>query len=156
VSSLFAFSHSASTAIYTLSLHDALPISFGDHQVYGFGSDKLDIGTSGIEMSVVRNNVAFFAHHAEENAFGSPALMGGNDVPVTENILDGIAEVVEASAAGVTLVAFDQCRPLMRGHGAGPGVSQQVYEHIFGRQKKQIVMRGAEELVPLQTHGPGD
>src|SRR5207244_11040670 len=85
VSSLFAFSHSASTAIYTLSLHDALPISFGDHQVYGFGSDKLDIGTSGIEMSVVRNNVAFFAHHAEENAFGSPALMGGNDVPVTRS-----------------------------------------------------------------------
>ena len=72
--------------------------------------------------------------------------------PVAEDVPDKIAEV--ASAASVTLVAFDQGGPLMRRHGADSGIGQQVYEHILGVQQKQVVMRRAEEFLTLRTRGP--
>ena len=107
---------------------------FGDRQVDGLGAHKLDVGARGVEVRVVGNDVALLAHHVEQNALGGAALVRGDHVPIAEDVLDGVAEVIEASAAGVALVAFHDGRPLMGGHGAGAGVGQQVDEHVVGRQ----------------------
>ena len=51
-------------------------------------------------------------------------------------------EAVEAAAAGVALVALHDRGPLVRGHGAGAGVGEQVDEHIVGGEQEKIVVRG--------------
>ena len=107
--------------------------AFGNHQIHRLRPDELDIGAGGIEVRVVRNDVSLLAGDVEQNALGGPALMGGNDVLVAENVLDGVAEVIEAAAARVAFVAFHEGRPLMSRHGAGAGVRQQVNQHVIGR-----------------------
>ena len=54
--------------------------AFGDDQVDGLGADELDVGAGGIEMGVVRNDVAFLAGDAEQDALGGAALVGRDDV----------------------------------------------------------------------------
>ena len=130
--------------------------AFGNDQVDRLGADKLDVGAGGVEVRVVGDHVALLAHHAEQDALGGAALVSGNHVPVAEDVLHRIAEPVEASAAGVTLVALHDRRPLVRGHGPGAGVGQQVDQHIVGRKQKQIVVRGAQQLLALLAGGPAD
>src|ERR1700688_1475979 len=101
---------------------DARLAAFGNDHVCGFGSYVFDVGAGGVEVGVVGNDVAFFAHHAEEDALGGSALVGRDDVLVSEDILDGGAESFEAAAAGVTLVAFHDGGPLVGGHGSGAGI----------------------------------
>ena len=68
---------------------------------------------------------------------------------VAEDFLDGIFEAVEAAAAGVAFVAFHDGGPLVRGHGAGAGIGEQVDQDIVGGQKEQVVVRGFEQLLAL-------
>ncbi len=93
---------------------------------------------------------------AEQDAFGGTALMRRDDVAVAEDVLDRVAEVVEAAAAGVALVAFHDGGPLMSRHGAGAGVGEQVDEHIVGRQEEQVVVGGTQQLFTLRAGGPAD
>ena len=60
-----------------------------DDQIDGFGAGELDVGAGGVEVRVVGDDVAFLAGHAEQDALGGAALVGGNDVLVAENVLDG-------------------------------------------------------------------
>ena len=62
--------------------------------------------------------------------------MRGDDVPVAEDILNGILEAIEAAAAGVAFVAFHDGGPLVGGHGAGAGVGEQVDEDIVGGEQE--------------------
>ena len=98
----------------------------------------------------------FLHMHAEEDAFGGATLVRRDHVLVAEDVLHGIAEAVEAAAAGVALVAFHDGGPLMRGHGAGAGVGQQVDEDVVGREQKQVVVRGAQQMLALFAGGPAD
>ena len=116
--------------------------ALGDDQVHGFGADELHIGAGGVEVGVVGDDVAFLAGHAEENALGGAALMGGDHVLVAADVLNRVAEPVEAAAARIALVAFHDGGPLVGGHGAGAGVGQQVDENIVRRKQKQVVVRG--------------
>src|SRR5208282_1930724 len=75
--------------------------AFRNNQVASLSADELHVGAGSIEMGVVRDYIAFLAHHAKQNALGGAALVGGNDVRVAENILDRIAKPLEAAAAGV-------------------------------------------------------
>ena len=56
------------------------------------------------------------------------------------------AEAVEAAAAGIAFVAFHDGRPLMRGHGAGAGVGEQVDQDVVGGKQEQVVVRGFAEV----------
>ena len=98
----------------------------------------------------------FLQHDAEQDAFGGAALVGGNDVLVAEDVLHGVAEAVEALAAGVALVALHDGGPLVGGHGAGTGVGEQIDEHVVGRQEKEVVVRGPEQLLALGAGGPAN
>ena len=116
--------------------------AFGDEEVDGFGADELDVGARGVEVGVVGNDVAFFAGDAEEDALGGAALVRGDDVLVADDVLDGVAETVEAAAAGVALVAFHDGGPLMGGHGAGAGVGEEIDEYIVGVEEEEVVVGG--------------
>ena len=129
-------------------------LPFFDDEIDGFGADEFDVGAGGIEVRVVGDDVAFFAGHAEEDAFGGASLMRGDDVAVAEDFLDGILEAVEAAAARVAFVAFHDGGPLMRGHGTGAGVGEKVDEDIVGGEEEEIVVRGLEELFALCAGGP--
>src|SRR5208282_2569052 len=94
------------------------------------------------------------AHHTEEDALGRSPLVRRDDVLIAEDILHRAAELLEAAAAGITLIAFHHGRPLMRGHSSGAGISKEIDEHVVRRQKKKIVERRAEELLALRACGP--
>ncbi len=98
----------------------------------------------------------FLQVHAEQDAFGGAALVRGDHVLVAEDVLDGIAKAVEAAAAGVALVAFHDGGPLVRGHGAGAGIGEQVDEDVVRREQKQIVVRGTQQMLALLAGGPAD
>ena len=86
----------------------------GDGQVDGLGADEFDVGARGVEVRVVGDDVALLARHAEQDALGGAALVRGDHVLVAEDVLDGVAEAVEAAAAGVALVALHDGGPLLR------------------------------------------
>ena len=48
-------------------------------QVHCLGSRELAVWSRGIEMHVVRDDVALLAHDAEENVLGRPSLVRWND-----------------------------------------------------------------------------
>ena len=128
--------------------------ALGDDEIDRLGADELHVGAGGVEVRVVGDDIAFLAHHAEENALGGAALVGRDDVLVAEDILNGSAELLEAAAAGITLVAFHHGGPLVGGHGASAGIGEQVDEDIVGGQKKEVVVRGAEQLLALRAGRP--
>src|ERR1043165_2775568 len=131
-------------------------VSFFDHQIDGLCTHEFDIGSRGVEVRVVGDDIAFFSGHAEQDALSRASLVVGDHVPITEAFLDGIFEVVEAFAAGVALVAFHDAGPLVRGHGASAGVGEQIDEDIVGGQQEEIVVRRFEELLALSSSGPAN
>src|SRR6266536_2365655 len=128
--------------------------AFFDDEVDGFGSHEFDVGAGSVEVRVVGDDVAFLAGYAEKNPLGSAPLMGRDDVAVAEYFLNGIFETIEAAAAGVALVAFHDGGPLVRGHGSGAGVGEQVDQDVVGGKKEEVVVRGFEELLALGAGGP--
>jgi hypothetical protein len=111
-------------------------LPFFDHQVDGLGPDELDVGAGGVEVRVVGNYISFLAGDSEKDALGGASLMGGDYVTVTEDILDGTFEMVEAAATGVAFIAFHDRGPLVRGHGSGAGVGEQVDQDIVRGEKE--------------------
>jgi hypothetical protein len=63
-------------------------------------------------------------------------------VTVAEDFLNGRLKAIEAAAAGIAFVAFHDGGPLMRGHGSGAGIGEQVDEDIVCGEKEQVVVRG--------------
>ena len=151
---------SASSAAHVHVALEGMPrrglTRLSDRQVDGLGAEELDVGARGVEVRVVGNDVALFAGAIEQDALGGAALVRRDHMLVAEDVLNGIAEAVEATAAGIALVTLHDGRPLLRGHGAGAGVGEQVDEHIVGGQEEQVVVRGAQQLLALLTRGPAD
>jgi hypothetical protein len=129
---------------------------FGDRQVYCLRADELDVGARGVEVRVVGDDIALLAGHAEQNALGGAPLVRGDHMLIAEDVLDGVAEAIEAAAAGVALVTLHDRSPLPRGHRAGARVGQQVDEHIVGGKQKQVVVGGPQQLFALFARGPAD
>ncbi len=86
----------------------------------------------------------FLQHHAEQDALRRAPLVRRDHVLVAEDILHGIAKVVEAAAAGIALVAQHDGCPLPRRHRSRARIGQQVDKHIVSGKQKQVVMRGAQ------------
>ncbi len=128
----------------------------GNRQIHGFGPHKFNVGARGVEVRVIGNHIALLAHHAEQNALGRATLVRGDHMLVAEDVLDGVAKMVEAPAAGIALVAQHDGRPLLRRHRAGARIGEQVDQHIVSRQQKQVVMRGPQQLFALLPRGPAN
>jgi len=73
-------------------------------------------------MGVVGDHVAGFAHDGEEDALGGAALVGGDHVAETGELVGHALEAEETFAAGVGFVAAHHGGPLFGGHGAGAGI----------------------------------
>ena len=120
-------------------MHERRVLALFAQEVDGLGAGELDIGAGGIEMGVVGHDVAGLAHHTEEDAFGGATLVGGDDVLISHDFLHGIAEAVEAGAAGIAFVAAHDGRPLRGGHGASAGVGEEIDEDFVGVEEKDVV-----------------
>jgi hypothetical protein len=136
-------------------LQGRLP-AFRNDKIDRFGADEFNVGTRRIEVGIVGDDIAFLAHHSEENPLSGSALMRGNHVRVAADVLDRIAKTIEAAAARVALVALHDGGPLMRRHGASARIRQQVDQHIVGLEKEKIVVRGLDQLFTLRPRGPAD
>ena len=130
--------------------------SFRDRQVHGFGADEFYIGARRVEVRVVGNYVALLAHHVEQNAFGRASLMGRDHMLIAKDVLDGVAKMVEAPAAGVAFVPQHDRRPLLGRHRARARIGKQVDQHVVGGKEKQVVVRGAQKLFAFFAGRPAN
>ncbi len=129
---------------------------FRNDHIQCFGSYKFHIGPRRIEVRVVGNDVTLLAHDAEENAFGSAPLVRRDDMPVAEDVLNRVAKPVKAAAPGITLVAFHDRGPLVRGHGASARIGEEIDQDVVGRQQEEVVVCGLEKALTLDSRGPAD
>jgi hypothetical protein len=136
-------------------VHTGLAPFRNDH-IQCFGSYKFHIRPRRIEVRVVGNHIALLAHDTEENAFGSAPLVGRDDMPVAEDVLHRVAKAVKATAPGITLVAFHDCGPLVRGHGSGTRIREEVNQDVVGRQQEEVVVGGLEKALALGARRPAD
>jgi hypothetical protein len=136
-------------------LQGRLP-ALGDEQVYSLGAHELDVGARCIEMSVIRNDVTFLARDFKQNAFCRTTLVSGDDMFVADDFVDRVAEAIEASASGVALIALHDRSPLVRGHGSGSRVSEEIDEHIICWQEEEVVVRGFQQFFALRARRPAD
>ena len=131
-------------------------LAFSDDEVEGFGSGGFDVGASGIEVSVVGDNVSGLEDGGEEDALGGASLVSGDDVLVAEDALHGVSETDVAAASGVTFIAFHDGSPLVGGHGSGAGVGEEIDEDVIGGHEKEIVVGVLEETLAVSTLRPVD
>ena len=117
--------------------------AFRNDQIHRSRADELDVGPGGVEVRIVGDGVPFLAGHGKQDALGSASLVSWDDVFVSDNVLNGATKTIEAAAAGVTLIAFHDCRPLVRGHGARAGVREEVNQDIIGWKEEKVVIGGA-------------
>jgi hypothetical protein len=117
---------------------------FFNDQINGFRAGEFHVGACSVDVGVVGNDVSLFAGDSEQDALGGASLVRGDYVLVAEDLLDGFFEVIEAFAAGVTLVAFHDAGPLVGRHCSRAGVGEQVDENVFGGKQKEVVERGLE------------
>ncbi len=115
--------HRGDRLLKRLNVHVALERMLGlavaslrDQEVAGLGALELDIGSGGVEVGVGGHHIAFSDHRRKEKPFGSPALMGGQDLVEAGDRGDRLAEPLVGAAAGVRLVTSHHPRPLTRGH----------------------------------------
>ena len=89
------------------------------------------------------------AEDGEEDPLGGASLVGGDDVLEAGQFADLVVEAVEASRAGVRLVAAHDARPLIGAHGRRAAVGQQVDQHVFGGHQEEIVAASPQDLLAI-------
>ena len=109
----------------------------------------LDVGSRSIEVRVVRHNRARLEHRARDDVFGGAPLMRRNHVRETGDVLHRFHERVKRAAAGIRFIALHHAGPLVHRHRAGAGVRQQVDQHVFGVQLKDVVVCGLDGGEPF-------
>ena len=112
--------------------------ALGDDEVDRLGAGRLDVGAGGVEVGVVRDDLARPADDREQDLLGGPALVGRDDVAERPQLLDRLEEREPRRRAGVRLVAVLDGRPLVAAHGAGPRVGQQVDQDVLGVEREQV------------------
>ncbi len=110
---------------------------------------EFDIRARGVEVRIRRNDLARLAGHREQDALGRAALVRRNHVPEAGQIVHHPLQPEEAFAAGVGLVAAHHRRPLLRGHGAGAGIGEQIDQDIARFDEEQVVAGTGQETLAL-------
>ena len=88
-------------------------VALRDEQVDRRPAGELDVGTGGVEMRVVRDDLAGATDRSEQDLFRRPSLMGRDDVPEREEILNRREETKPRWGSRVALVAVLNCCPLV-------------------------------------------
>jgi hypothetical protein len=128
----------------------------GAAQIQRRGADGLEVGAGGVEMRVVRHDVAGAARGGEQDALGRAALVRGDDVAITGDLAHGRLEAEERAGPGVGFIAGHHAGPLGGGHGAGAGVGQQVDDDVLRLEEKEIVVGGGQRGGALLAGGEAD
>ena len=112
---------------------------FGDGQVDGARAGEFDVGARGIEVRIGGDDVPRLAHHGEQDALGGASLVRRDHVAEAGELVHHALQAEEALAAGVGFVAAHHRRPLLRGHGAGAGIGQQVDQDVARLDQEEVV-----------------
>ena len=119
-----------------------------------------DVGAGGVEVCVVGDDLPLSFpgtdHDFNKEAFGSTALVGGEDVADACDVLDDIAEAEPAWCAGVGLVTSHDPCPLFAAHRAGSRVGQEVDHDIIRWDREEVVVRLFEGCSTLFDGGHAD
>ncbi len=126
---------------------------FVNDEVDGLGPTVFDVCPGGIEMAVIGNNFIRSADEFEEDAFAGSALVGGDDMFESGNLLQSGFEAVVAACSGVGFIAAHDTRPLFTAHCSGAAVGEQVDEDIFGRYEKDVQARALQSVFPFLGSG---
>src|SRR6185369_14010490 len=114
-------------------------IKFRDRKIDRFGPEVFDVCASRIKVCVVGDDASFLAHDGKQDALSSAALVRGNHLLKSKDVAHHCFKSIKTRAAGVRLVATHQGRPLSRTHRRGAAVGQQVDDHVFRFEQKQVV-----------------
>ena len=126
---------------------------FGDGQVHGARAGEFDIGAGGIEVRVAGDDVAGLAQHGEEDALRRAALVRGDHVAEAGEFIDHVLQAEETLAAGVGFVTAHHRRPLLRGHGAGAGIGQQVDQDVTRWNQEKVIAGFPQVLLAFVARG---
>ena len=108
------------------------------------------------EVHVAGDLVAVADEHLGDDVLGAATLMRRDHVLVAVDAPDGLLEPVEASAAGVGLVAHHDRRPLPVAHRVRAGVGQQVDRDLIRAQEERVPARVVHRRAPLLSRGDRD
>ncbi len=114
------------------------------------------VKAGGGEVHVPGHHVAGLDEDLAEDVLGAAPLMGRDQLLVAVHLADRVDQVVEALRAGVGFVAQHQARPLVVGHGGGPGVGEQVDVDVLGFQQEGVVARLPDRLLAFSPSGHPD
>jgi len=123
--------------------------AFRNHQIACLRPGEFDVGAGGVEVGVIGNHVPRSAEHGEQNPFRGPTLVGGQDVAKAEDVVHRRLEAVPGAASGIRLVPPHDGGPLLRAHGCGAAVGQQVDEYVLGRKQEDIKPGSAQLAIAL-------
>ena len=116
---------------------ESMSASSGEGRSSAMRTAELDVGAGRVEVAVVGHHVAFIAHHREQDPLGGATLVGRDDVLEAGDVVDRVAEAEVRRAAGVGLVSAHHPAPLVRAHGTGAGVGEQVDDHVVRAQRRR-------------------
>ena len=86
---------------------------FRDDEVYRLGSGRLDIRPRGVEMRIVRDDLALPADRGKQDALCRATLVGGNDVGEAGERFDLRFEAVKTIGPRVGIVSTHHGGPLL-------------------------------------------
>jgi len=114
-------------------------LPFRRQEIKGLGTRILHIGTRRVKKGVAHETLAFSAQDREKDLLGSPPLMRGNNMLISDNPFGDFLKPVKTPGTRVRLIAIHDPRPLPGTHGRRPAVGQQVDQYLFGIDQKEIV-----------------
>jgi hypothetical protein len=109
-----------------------------DDQVDRLRAGGLDVGAGGVEVGVVRHDLARPAERGHEDLLGGASLVGRDDVLEGEQRLHRRLEAIPGRRARIGLVAALDAGPLLARHRPGTGIGQQVDQHVLAVQAEQV------------------
>ena len=113
-------------------------VSFGDHEVDGLGTGGLDVGSGGVEVGVVRHDLAGPADDAEQDPLGGPPWWVGMTCS------KGTARARRRRTGSTTASRRTTrrragSRPTGRGSSRRSRVGEQIDQHVARRELEQVV-----------------
>jgi hypothetical protein len=127
-----------------------------DDQIDGQGAGVLDVGSGGVEVIVVGDDLVGTTHQFEQNPLRRTALMCRQDVPESGEVGHDTLKSEETLRTGIGFVALHDAGPLEAAHGPGAAISQEIDQHVMGVEIEHVEMRRRQEAGALLPGGHGD
>src|SRR2546426_10222399 len=121
--------------------------SLGNDEVHSLRAGRLDVRSRRVEVGVVRDDLSRTGDDREEDPLRGTTLVRRDDVAEGKELAYRIEEAEPRRRARVALIAVLDRGPLVSGHRAGPGIREQIDQHVL-RSEREEVVAGVLDLGP--------